>query len=124
MAQVQVIVLGIPVGSIHDTGDEPVVLQFTEERDFEFAEWLVPSYPDFLPAAALSEIRVLDGGHVSVIVEGPEGFRSGPHQSNWVRCGYPRGKLVSILEMGGGKMTGVSLQIVEQALVVEPVALG
>jgi hypothetical protein len=114
----------MPVGSVHETGTEPVVLLFSDERSYEDAEWIVPTYPGYLPADALSEVRVLDGSHMSVIIDGPEGFRSGPHQSNWIRGGYPRGKLCAILEMGGGKMTGVSINVVEGSLVVEPVALG
>jgi hypothetical protein len=124
MAQVQIIILGMPTGTVHETGDEPVVLQFSEEKDFEFAEWIVPTYPGYLPAGALSEIRVLEGGLMTVVIDGPEGFRSGPHQSNWIRGGYPRGKLLSILETGGGRMTGVSVDVVEGSLLIEPVALG
>jgi hypothetical protein len=124
MTLIQVILYGMPVGSVHDTAEYPVVLQFAETWDFEEAEWVIPSYPGYLTGPELSEIRVQEGTTFNVYVEGPEGYKSGPHQCNWVRGGYPRGKLVSLLEMGGGKMKGVSLNIVEGSLVEEPVALG
>jgi hypothetical protein len=59
-------------------------------------------------------------------VEGPEGFQSGPHETNWVRSDYPRGKLCSFLQMDAStqKMGGVSVEVVEGSLIVDPVVLG
>ena len=123
MGQLQVILYGMPSGAV-ETGDGDIVLQFDEDRSYESALWMIPGFPEYLPANLLSELRTLDSKSFNVLVEGPEGFQSGPHLSNWVRCGYPRGKLVSFLEMGGGKTTGVSLSVIEGSLVLDEVHLG
>jgi hypothetical protein len=73
----------------------------------------------------LSEIRV-EGGPLECFVEGPEGFKSGPHETNWVRSEYPRGKLCSFLHMDASTQTmgGVSVEVVEGSLIIDPVSLG
>ena len=125
MATVQVILRGMPAGTTHDTDNYPVILQFGEEKRYEEASWIVPSYPGHIPAYMLSEIRVLEGP-LSVVVDGPEGFQSGPHETDWGRSDYPRGKDCSFLQMDAQtqKMGGVSVAVVEGSLVVEAVALG
>ena len=125
MATVQVILHGMPGGTLHDTDNYPVILQFDDRKNYAAAVWVIPSYPGHIPADMLSEIRV-DAGPLEVFVEGPEGFQSGPHETNWVRSDYPRGKLCSFLQMDAStqKMGGVSVQVVEGSLIVDPVALG
>jgi len=125
MATVQVILHGLPEGTLHDTQSYPVILQFGESKRYEEATWIVLSYPGYIPAYMLSEIRVLEGP-LSVVVEGPEGFQSGPHTADWVRSDYPRGKDCSFLQMDAQthKMGGVSVAVVEGSLVVDAVSLG
>jgi hypothetical protein len=122
---VQVILNSLVGGSTHDTTTEPVVLRFNEDKDYETAEWVVPTYPRTIPAPMLSELRITEGP-VQVIIEGPSGFTSGPHASTWVRSNYPRGKDVSILEVDSSqqKMTGVSLTVIDGALVIDQFSLG
>jgi hypothetical protein len=110
---------------LHDTDNYPVILQFDERKNYGAAVWVIPSYPGHIPAGMLSEIRV-NGGPVTVFVEGPEGFQSGPHETNWVRSDYPRGKLCSFLQTDAStqKLGGVSLQVIEGSLIVDPVSLG
>jgi hypothetical protein len=73
----------------------------------------------------LSEIRV-QMGPITVFVEGPEGFQSGPYTTDWVRSDYPRGKLCSFLQMDAStqKMGGVSLFIHEDSLILDEINLG
>lgn len=125
MATVQVILHGMPSSTMHDTDNYPVILQFGENRDYEGAFWIIPSYPGYIPVSMLSEIRV-ESGPLEVVVDGPEGFQSGPHDTNWIRCDYPRGKLCSFLltDASTQKMGGVSVEVVEGSLVVDPVSLG
>jgi len=125
MAMVQVILHGVPSGSIHDTDNYPVILQFDEDKNYENAVWIIPSYPGYIPAGMLSEIRV-NQGPLTVFVDGPEGFKSGPHNADWVRCDYPRGKLCSFLEMNADtrKLGGVSVEVVEGSLIVDAVSVG
>ncbi|HEX5370502.1 MAG TPA: hypothetical protein VFY10_13900 [Dehalococcoidia bacterium] len=125
MATVQVIMHGMPGGTMHDTDEYPLILQFDEDRDYGSAVWIIPSYPGEIPAGMLSEIRIT-GGPVTCFVEGPEGFHSGPHRTDWVRCEYPRGKFCSFLQMDPDhkKLGGVSVEIVEGSLVVDPVNIG
>ena len=125
MATVQVILNGMPGGTVHDTEQYPVVLRFEDDKSVENAVWVIPSFPGEIPAAMLSEIRV-QVGPLQAMVDGPEGFQSGPHDTTWIRCDYPRGKLVSFLQTGGDthKMTGVSVSIVEDSLVVDEVTIG
>lgn len=125
MATVQVILNGMPGGTIHDTDDYPVILQFDEARNYRNAVWVIPSYPGHIPAGMLSEIRV-QGGPLTVFVEGPEGFKSGPHHADWVRSDYPRGKFCSFLEMHteSRKMGGVSVEIIEGSLIVDELSQG
>ncbi len=125
MATVQVILHGMPSGTLHDTDNYPVILQFDERRSYESAVWVIPSYPGHIPAGMLSEIRV-NAGPLTVFVEGPEGFKSGPHDTDWVRSDYPRGKFCSFLQMDAAtqKMGGVSVEVVEGSLIVDPVNVG
>ena len=124
MPQVQVILNSLIGGTTHDTETYPVILRFNEDKTYENAEWVIPTYPRTIPAPMLSELRITEGP-VQVFIEGPEGFQSGPHQSTWVRSSYPRGKDVSILEVDPNlhKMTGVSVTVVEDTLVVDEFAL-
>jgi hypothetical protein len=125
MATVQVILHGMPGGTLHDTETYPVILQFDDGKNYAGAVWIVPSYPGHIPAGMLSEIRV-NQGPLTVFVEGPQGFTSGPHQADWVRSDYPRGKFCSFLEMNAQtqKMGGVSVEVVEGSLIVDSVSLG
>lgn len=125
MATVQVILHGMPSGTMHDTDGYPVILQFDERKNYGGAVWVIPSYPGHIPAGMLSEIRV-SGGPLTVYVEGPEGFASGPHDTDWVRSDYPRGKLCSFLQMDATtqKLGGVSVEVVEGSLIVDPVSVG
>ncbi len=125
MATVQVILHGMPAGTTHDTDNYPVILQFGEGKRYEEAAWVVPSYPGYIPAYMLSEIRVLEGP-LSVVVDGPQGFQSGPHAADWVRSDYPRGKDCSFLHMDADtkRMGGVSVAVVEGSLVVDAVSVG
>jgi hypothetical protein len=125
MATVQVILNGMPGGTVHDTEQYPVVLRFDEDKSVENAVWVIPSFPGEIPASMLSEIRV-QTGPLQAMVDGPEGFKTGPHETTWIRCDYPRGKLVSFLQTGGDthRMTGVSVSIVEDSLVVDELSIG
>lgn len=121
MATIQVILAGQLRTTIHDTFDYPLVLQFNDKTSYDEAEWVIPSYPRHIPAYRLSEIRVQDGP-ISVLVDGPEGFRYGPYLFNWIRSYYPRGKHCAFVQVDPGsytKMNGVSITIVEGTLVVE-----
>ena len=71
MATIQVILAGQLRTTIHDTFDYPLVLQFNDKKNYDEAEWVIPSYPRHIPAHRLSEIRVQEG-NVSVLVDGPE----------------------------------------------------
>ncbi len=125
MATVQVILNGMPGGTVHDTDNYPVILKFDEDKSYEGAVWVIPSYPAHIPAGMLSEIRV-DTGPLECMVEGPEGFTSGPHETNWVRCAYPRGKFCSFLLTNAEthQLGGVSVEIVEGSLIVDAVQVG
>ncbi len=125
MATIQVILNGMPGGTMHDTDNYPVILQFDENRSYAGAVWVIPSYPGHIPVGMLSEIRISEGP-LEAIIEGPEGFHSGPHQTDWIRCDYPRGKLCSFLQMNAEtqKMGGVSVEVVEGSLIVDPVSIG
>lgn len=125
MATVQVIINGMPGGTMHDTDNYPVILQFDEDKSYGGAVWIIPSYPGHIPADMLSEIRV-QGEPLECFIEGPEGFQSGPHETNWVRSDYPRGKLCSFLNMNAEtrQMGGVSVEVVEGSLIVDPVSIG
>ena len=124
MPQVQVILNSLIGGTTHDTETYPVILRFGEDKSYENAEWVIPTYPRTIPAPMLSELRISEGT-VQVFIEGPDGFQSGPHPSTWVRSSYPRGKDVSILEVDSNlhKMTGVSVTVVEDSLIVDEFAL-
>lgn len=125
MPTVQVILGGVPRTTVHDTYDFPIVLQFGGQTTYESAVWVIPSFPGRIPARRLSEIRVQQGP-VSIIVDGPDGFRSGPHLTDWVRSRYPRGKDCSLLQLHSEtkSMGGVSLSVFEGSLIVEELSLG
>ncbi len=125
MAVVQVILNGMPGGTMHDTESYGIILQFDDTKSYEDAEWIIPSYPGHIPGYMLSEIRV-EQGELSVAIEGPEGFQSGPHTTNWVRSSYPRGKDVSLLMTNAEtrKMTGVTIEVIEGSLVTGELNLG
>lgn len=125
MATVQVILNGMPGGTVHDTEQYPVILQFEEDKTIENAVWVIPSYPGHIPAGMLSEIRV-QVGPLQAMVEGPEGFQSGPHETSWIRCDYPRGKICSFLITNSDthRMSGVSVSLAEDTLVVDEVTIG
>src|SRR4051794_9657385 len=125
MAIVQVILNGMPSGTMHDTESYDVVLQFDETKSYEDALWIIPSYPGHIPGYMLSEIRV-EKGEFTVSIDGPEGFQSGPHTTNWVRGGYPRGKDVSLLLTNAEtrQMTGVTVEVVEGSLITGELVLG
>lgn len=125
MATVQVILNGMPGGTMHETEQYPVILKFSEDKSIENAVWVIPSFPGEIPAGMLSEIRV-QVGPLQAMVDGPEGFQSGPHETTWIRCDYPRGKLCSFLQTNSDtrRLSGVSVSIVEDTLVVDEVQIG
>lgn len=125
MATIQVILNGMPGGTVHDTDSYPVILQFDDDGTYGNAVWVIPSYPGHIPAGMLSEIRV-QAGPLNVFVEGPEGFQSGPHHADWVRSDYPRGKFCSFLEMNADthKMAGVTVEVIEGSLIVDELSVG
>jgi hypothetical protein len=124
MATIQVILAGARIAT-YDTFDYPIVLQFGEQQSYNQAVWFIPSPPSRIRARRLSEIRV-QGGPLSVLIDGPEGFRSGPHSVDWVRSYYPRGKDCALIQMNleSKSMGGVTLTSVEGALLVEQLAVG
>ena len=126
MAVIQVILRGYPSGGPIDSGEEPVVLQFDEDKEFENAFWVIPGFGQDLPAFLLSEIRVEPGPQLKVSIQGPDGLQSGPHTTNWVRCDYPRGKLFSLLQMNAETRTttGVSVELVDGKLELGEIKLG
>jgi hypothetical protein len=117
---VHVILAGESRVTVHDPFDHPVVLQFGAGRNYLNALWVIPSYPRQIPTWRLSEIRVEDGP-LSVLIDGPEGFRSGPHDTTWVRNHYPTGKDCALLNYDSDSRTlgGVTLTIVEDSLIVD-----
>ena len=126
MATIQVILAGQLRTTIHDTFDYPLVLQFNDKTTYDEAEWVIPSYPRHIPAYRLSEIRVQDGP-ISVLVDGPDGFRHGPYQFDWIRSYYPRGKSCSFVltdKESFTRMHGVSIRTFEGSLLVEELAIG
>ena len=125
MATIQVILNGMPGGSMHDLDGYPIILKFDERKSYGSAVWVIPSYPGHIPASMLSEIRV-QMGPITVFTEGPDSFQSGPHTTDWVRSDYPRGKLCSFIQMDAStqKMGGVSLMIHEDSLILDEINLG
>ena len=125
MPTVQVILGGIPRTTLHETYDYPVVLQFGNQTSYDRAVWVIPSFPARIPARRLSEIRVQQGP-ISVLIDGPDGFKSGPHVTDWVRSNYPRGKDCALLQLNPelSRMGGVTITAVEGTLFVEEMSLG
>ena len=124
MAKVQVILVGMPSGTVHDTEENPIVLRFAEGNDYEEAEWVVPSYPEQIPTYYLSELRV-EEGRMMVYIEGPD-FNSGPHTTDWVRSAYPRGKACSLVDLKAeaGQSRGLSISVEDGAIVVGELKIG
>ena len=120
MATIQVIFAGAPRMMVHDTYDYPVVLQFGDKKSYEEAFWVIPSHPGRIPTRRLSEIRV-NLGSLDVLIDGPEGFRSGPHHTDWVRSYYPCGKQCSLLQphTESKSMVGVTIAVSEGTLFVD-----
>jgi hypothetical protein len=120
VSTIQVILQGAARVTIADTFDYPIVLQFGEQTRYENAVWYIPSYAGRIPARRLSEIRV-EQGPVSVLVDGPEGFKSGPHPVDWVRSYYPRGKDCALIKLdpSSKRMGGVTISIIEGSLQVD-----
>ena len=120
MAIIQMIFVGVPRTVVHDTYDYPLILQFGDKKRYEEAVWVVPSHPGRIPTRKLSEIRI-EAGPLSVLIDGPEGFRSGPHTTDWVRSYYPRGKHCAFLRMDpeSHTMGGVTITVTEETLFVE-----
>ena len=125
MATVQLIISGRARMTIHDTFDYPLILQFGSKKSYDQAEWVIPSYARHIPTWRLSEIRV-DNGTLSVLVDGPEGFCSGPYTVSWVRNYYPRGKHCAFLRLDpeARKMVGVTNTTADETLFVEDFSLG
>ena len=125
MATIQVILAGQLRTTIHDTFDYPLVLQFNDKKNYDEAEWVIPSYPRHIPAHRLSEIRVQEG-NVTVLVDGPEGFRHGPFPFTWVRSYYPRGHHCAFVQVDPGsytKMAGIALTTHDGTLILETLPL-
>ena len=124
MATIQVILQGARVGN-HDIFDYPIVLQFGDQKSYEQAVWYIPSYSGRIRASRVSEIRVQQG-QMSVLIDGPEGFRSGPHNVSWVRSYYPRGKDCAFIQLDpdSRQMSGITITVVEDTLIVEALTLG
>jgi hypothetical protein len=120
MAVAQVILQGARIET-HDLFDYPLILQFGEQKTYDGAVWFLSSFVRRIPAWRLSEIRIRQGP-VSVIIDGPDGFKSGPYLADCVRNFYPRGKSCSLIRTDPDSKTlaGVSLSIVEGSLIVEP----
>jgi len=125
MATIQVILAGQLRTTIHDTFDYPIVLQFNDKKNYDEAEWVIPSYPRHIPAHRLSEIRVQEG-NVSVLVDGPDGFRHGPFPFTWVRSYYPRGHHCAFVKVDPGSyttMAGVALTTHDGSLILDTLPL-
>ena len=125
MSTVRVILAGRVSTTIHDIYDHPLVLQFGDKRNYDEAVWVIPSFTRRIPASRLSEIRVEEGS-LSVLVDGPEGFRSGPYEANWVRGYYPRGKHCAFLRIDAEskKTSGVTITTVDGTLFIDELSLG
>ena len=127
LATIQVILAGRMGTSVHDTFDYPIVLQFGPNKSYSQAEWVIPSFGPHIPAGRLSEIRV-QLGSVPVLIDGPDGFRSGPYEVSWIRSLYPRGKHCALLQTDSElhKLVGVTLTTHDDTLFIddfpEPVA--
>jgi hypothetical protein len=104
MALVQVILFGIPAATSHDTDEYPVFLHFELGNLTAQAVWVIPSYPGYLSAESVSEIRV-EKGVLRMIVDCADGFQSGPHETAWIRGGYPPGKVCSFFRKDLNKVS-------------------
>jgi len=124
MATIQVILEGARIGT-YEILDYPIVLQFGDQKSYGQAVWFIPTSSGRIQASMVSEIRVQEGS-LSVLVDGPEGFRSGPHPADWIRGYYPRGKDCAILKLDSEsrKMCGITFTTVEGSLLVEELSLG
>jgi len=119
MAILQVILQGARIAS-YDIYDYPLVLQFGNQKTYESATWFIPSFQARIPARRLSEIRVLQGP-ISVLIDGPDGFQSGPYVADWVRNYYPRGKDCAFIRQDGDfkAVKGIAVTVVDETLVIE-----
>ena len=119
MATIQVILQGAR-SATYDIQDFPLVLQFGEQKSYDAAIYYIPAFSLRIPARHLSEIRTVQGAF-SVLVDGPEGFRSGPHPTTWVRSYYPRGKDCALIVTGADytRLNGVALSVVEGSLIID-----
>jgi hypothetical protein len=123
VALCEVILHGMGGATCEFDNAHPVVLQFFEDKTFESAEWQIPSFSDPIPTEYLSEIRVTQGP-LTVYVDGPDGFQSGPHPAMWVRSNYPSGKDCAFLMMADGKMSGVTILVDDGIMIVDELRLG
>ncbi len=119
MATIQVILQGARIAT-YDIHDFPIVLQFGDHKTYERATWFIPAFSRHISARQLSEIRSQQGPF-SVLVDGPEGFRSGPYPATWVRNYYPRGKDCAFIfvDPESSVLSGVALSIAEDSLVID-----
>jgi hypothetical protein len=124
MATIQVILQGARVGT-YEILDYPLVLQFGDQKSYERAVWFIPTSSGRIRASRVSEIRVQEGS-LSVLVDGPVGFQSGPHEVDWVRGYYPRGKDCALIKMNAEskKMGGLTFTTVEGNLLIEELSIG
>ncbi len=120
IATIQVILQGAKIAT-YDLNDFPIVLQFGDQKTYEKAAWFIPAFSLRIPAQRLSEIRSQQGPF-SVLVDGPEGFQSGPYPATWVRNYYPRGKDCAFIfvDPESSVLSGVALSIAEGSLVIDP----
>ena len=104
----------------YDLNDFPIVLQFGDQKAYNKAEWFIPAFSLRIPAHRLSEIRSQQGPF-SVLIDGPEGFQSGPYPATWVRNYYPRGKDCAFIYIDpeSSVLSGVALTIAEGSLVID-----
>ena len=68
----------------------------------------------------------MEQGPLQVVIEGPEGFASGPHATDWLRTDYPRGKLFSLIQKNDDPrtMSGKMATIEEGKLVLADLKVG
>jgi len=119
IATIQVILQGARIAT-YDVHDYPIVLQFGDQKTYDRATWFIPAFSLHIPAQRLSEIRSQQG-HFSVLVDGPDGFRSGPYPSTWVRNYYPRGKDCAFIfvDPESSILSGVALSIAGGSLIID-----
>jgi hypothetical protein len=124
VATIQVILQGARIGT-YEILDYPLVLQFGDQKSYGQAVWFIPTCSGRIEASMVSEIRVQEGS-LTVLVDGPEGFRSGPHPADWIRGYYPRGKDCALIKVDSEsrKVSGITFTTVAGNLLVEELSLG